>query len=153
MSIRTVTRLVGLGFIAVGILGFFPGTLMPAHMEDPLMSLSSGYGRLFGLFPVNVLHNLVHLIFGIWGVIASADVITSRKYCRFNAVFYGALVICGIIPGLNTLFGTIPVFSHDIWLHGVIAAVTGYYGFARPASLDLNRTGSSDAETINQRAA
>jgi hypothetical protein len=25
--------------------------------------------RLFGLFPVNILHNLVHLAFGAWGIL------------------------------------------------------------------------------------
>lgn len=130
MNIKSFTFAAGLLFIIIGIVGFIPGLLQQPHFSDPDLVVDSSYGRLFGLFPVNALHNVVHLILGGWGVVASSDILSARRYCRFNALFYGVLVIMGLIPGLNTFFGLIPIFGHDVWLHALFVAATAYYGYA-----------------------
>lgn len=43
--------------------------------------------------------------------------------------FYGALAVMGLIPGLDTLFGLVPIFGHDVWLHAVTAAAAVYFGW------------------------
>ena len=53
----------------------------------------------------------------------------ARNYARGLAIFYGLLAIMGLIPGLNTTFGLIPIFGHDIWLHALSALVAAYFGF------------------------
>jgi hypothetical protein len=45
------------------------------------------------------------------------------------AIIYAVLAVMGIIPGLNTTFGLIPLYGHDIWLHAVIAIAAAYFGF------------------------
>jgi hypothetical protein len=41
----------------------------------------------------------------------------------------------GLIPGLKTLFGLVPLYGHDVWLHATLAIVVAYFGFvARPAA-------------------
>ena len=35
----------------------------------------------------------------------------------------------GLIPGLNTVFGLIPLHGHDVWLHLILAAAAGYFGW------------------------
>jgi hypothetical protein len=97
---------------------------------------------LLGLFPVNILHTLVHLLLGIWGIIAYRSFSGSRVYAKSLAVVYGLLAIMGLIPGLNTTFGLIPLFSHDIWLHALTALAAAYFGFVAPADRPL--TGSMD---------
>ena len=42
---------------------------------------------------------------------------------------YAALAVMGFIPGLNTLFGLMPMYGNDIWLHALLAIVAGYVGF------------------------
>ena len=69
MSIRTFALLYGIVFLIVGAGGFIPGLLAPPHTH-PDLSVNTGFGHLMGLFPVNVLHNIVHLLFGAWGVAA-----------------------------------------------------------------------------------
>ncbi|MBX9633764.1 MAG: DUF4383 domain-containing protein, partial [Magnetospirillum sp.] len=96
---------------------------------------------LFGLFPVNALHNLVHLIFGVWGLVVWRSFASSRIYSRSVAVIYALLAVMGLIPGLQTAFGLVPLYGHDIWLHGVIAVASGYFGYAPVASVE----GSSSA--------
>lgn len=126
MDIKRFTLIMGIAFLAIGIFGFIPGFVIFAPgTEASFMS----HGMLLGLFPVNGLHNLVHLAFGAWALLVYQNAAQSRLFCRSNAIIYGVLAILGFIPGLNTMYGLLPMHSHDIWLHGVIALATGYYGF------------------------
>ncbi|MFN8790540.1 MAG: DUF4383 domain-containing protein [Bdellovibrionales bacterium] len=131
MNIKKFTFWAGVAFIAAGILGFIPGILQPPHTTDPNLAVEAAHGRLFGLFPVNALHNLVHLALGVWAILASKDVASSRAYCRISAVLYGVLAIFGLFPNLNTLFGLAPLYGHDVWLHILFVIPLAYYGYVR----------------------
>jgi len=135
MKTRTFALILGIAFLGAGILGFVPAFLSAPDANPPLR-LETGHGNLLGLFPVNVLHNLVHLIFGVWGVVVWRNFAASRGYCRSVAIIYGVLAIAGFIPVLNTLFGLVPLHGNDIWLHGVIAVVAAYFGYAPVASVE-----------------
>ncbi|CAO4152406.1 DUF4383 domain-containing protein [Methylorubrum extorquens] len=128
MSIRTFALIYGIVFVLAGAGGFIPGLNAPPH-EHPDMTLNTSFGYLMGLFPVNILHNLVHLAFGVWGLSAYRSAHGARAYARGVAVIYAVLAIGGLIPGLQTTFGLIPLFSHDVWLHIVLAAGAAYFGF------------------------
>lgn len=128
MNIRTVALVYGIVFLLVGLMGFIPGFLAPPHTH-PDLAVTTGFGYLLGLFPVNVLHNLAHLAFGVLGLLGYRSFSGSRSYLRLVAVAYGALAVMGLIPVLNTTFGLIPLFSHDIWLHVLLAAGAAYFGF------------------------
>ena len=112
----------GVVFLLVGLAGLFvpDGMGMEADMETT--------GRVLGLFPVNLLHNLVHLVFGAWGIGAARGHGASRAYGRAGAVIY--LLLVGLAFVTPTLFGLVPIGSHDIWLHFVLALGLGYIGFA-----------------------
>ena len=125
------TYVVGAFFVLAGILGFFPGVTVVPHVHDPDLIIETSYGRLLGLFPVNVLHNLVHLALGVWALFVARDLSMSRIYCKSTAIIYGALAVMGFIPGLNTMFGLLPIHSHDIWLHAGTAALSAYFGWAK----------------------
>lgn len=129
MAIRYFALIYGIVFLVVGIAGFVPGLVMPFETGHPELTMDSGAGRLFGLFPVNVLHNLVHVAFGVWGLVAWRSVSGSITYARAVAVIYAILVVMGLIPGLETTFGLIPLYGHDVWLHAVLAGVAAYFGF------------------------
>ena len=137
-----LTRYFALGFgivyTLVGLMGFFPG-LAPAA-GDPGMTVDVLYGRLLGLFPVNILHSLTHLAIGIAGIAAYRSFAGARAYSRAIAVAYALLAVMGLIPGLNTVFGLIPLFSHDIWLHLLSAAAAAYFGFVAPAEATTTTT-------------
>lgn len=130
--------MIGIAFIVVAVMGFIPALNVHPHINDPTLSVDGNYGRLLGLFPVNVLHNLAHLTLGVWGIIAARSTVSSTHFNQFGAVFYGFLAVAGLLPGLNTFFGMIPLFSHNVWLHGVFALTMGYLGFA-PASAPIKR--------------
>ncbi len=130
MKIRYFSLLFGLIFLIVGILGFIPALLSPPPQGGPAMAVPAYYGYLFGLFPVNVLHNLVHILLGLWGIAAWRNLAASRLYARGLAVIYAILTIFGVIPGLDTVFGLVPLYSNDIWLHAVSAVISAYFGWA-----------------------
>lgn len=127
MRIQTFALIFGIAFLVVGVAGFIPGLSTP--LEHPGLTVEAASGHLFGLFPVNALHNLVHIAFGVWGLVAARNLAASRLYGRVVAVAYGALTVLGLIPLANTVFGLVPIYGHDIWLHALLAAVAAYFGF------------------------
>jgi hypothetical protein len=127
--VRYFAVVYGIVFLLVGIAGFVPGLVAPPQPAADV-AVEEGFGRLFGLFPVNVLHNVVHLAFGVWGLAAYRTFSAARLYARSVAVIYGVLTVMGLIPLLNTTFGLIPLYGHDVWLHALLAIVAAYFGWA-----------------------
>jgi hypothetical protein len=69
MPTRYWALMSGLAFVAVGLLAFVP-SLVPLPAGPPPIAVDTGYGFLFGIFPINLLHNLVHLLIGVLGLLA-----------------------------------------------------------------------------------
>src|SRR5690606_20313224 len=113
---------------------FVPGFRHLYELSDPDLLISAGSGYLFGLFPVNVLHNLVHFLFGVAGLSVFRSLAASRSYLRSVTIIYAVFAVMGLIPVLNTTFGLVPLFGHDIWLHVLLAAGAGYFGFVHRES-------------------
>ena len=135
MNARSFALVLGVVFILVGIFGFVPGITQMHHIDDPNLAVEGpGHGMLLGLFHVNVLHNLVHIVFGVLGVVM-ARAGKARDYCRFVAIAYGLLAILGLIPALKIqyTFGLIPIEGHDVWLHALIALAAAFFGWSGSA--------------------
>ena len=130
MNVRRFAMIFGLIYLLVGIAGFVPQLLQPPAGDAPQVAVNTLHGYLLGLFPVNVLHTLVHLLIGIWGLVAAKSLGASVAYAKSLAVIYGVLAIMGLIPGANTVFGLIPLHGHDVWLHAGTALIAAYFGFA-----------------------
>jgi len=131
MNVRTFALIYGVVFAIVGIAGFFPGLLSPHDSAEHSLAIERGAGDLFGLFPVNVLHNLVHLAFGVWGLGAYRQTSLAIVYARSVAIIYALFTIMGLIPGPDTVFGLVPLHGNDVWLHALLAAGAAYFGFMR----------------------
>jgi len=139
MSTRLFALVFGIVFLLAGATGFIPGMLHPVPANAPPLTVTMGYGLVMGLLPVNVLHNLVHVLFGILGLVAYSGMFAPRMYAQIVAVSYGLLVILGLVPATNTLFGLVPIYGNDVWLHLVLGAIAAYFGFLSPAEAPAQR--------------
>lgn len=110
----------GIGFILAAI----AGTLQGGMSMDPNPETAP---KVLGLFPVNVIHNAVHLVFGIWGVVAARTFAGARTYAKITGVVYVLLVPLGFV--FPTGFGLIPLGGNDPWLHVVLGLPLALFGF------------------------
>ena len=131
MATRYFALVWGILFLVIAASGFIPGSWIPAPAHYPHIAVDSGYGAALGTFPVNILHNLIHLAFGIWGIVAYRGYDSARTYAKVVAIAYALFAIMGLIPGLDTTFGLVPLFGNDVWLHVLLAAPAAYFGFFR----------------------
>ena len=137
MNTATMAMIFGVVFSLIGVLGFFP---TPPDPTAPPLAVEHGHGMALGLFPINTLHNIVHLLFGVLGIAASRGALMSaRSYFQLVAASYALLVILGLIPATQTTFGLIPIWGNDVWLHAVLAAAAAYLGFAAPVTSQARR--------------
>jgi hypothetical protein len=118
--VKRVALVFGIVFLLVGLLGLLQagGRQMGA---DPAPHM------LLGLFPVNLLHNIVHLLFGVWGIAASRSFAGAKSYAQIGGVIYIVLAVLGFVT--PTTFGLIPIGGNDIWLHAVLGIALAYFGF------------------------
>ena len=133
MNVATAALVFGIVFLLGGASGFFAA---PPPPDAPPLTVEHGHGLALGLLPVNTLHNIVHLLFGVLGVAASRGaMLSARGYFRLVAVSYALLVVLGLIPATQTTFGLIPIWGNDVWFHALLAAGAAYFGFvaASPA--------------------
>jgi hypothetical protein len=135
MKTSTFALIFGIAYLGAGLLGLVPAALMPPPADAPPTQFTLLYGYLLGLFPVNVLHSAVHLAIGAWGLAAWRGNAEPRVYARALAIFYGGLAVLGLMPGMNTLFGLLPIHGHDVWLHAGTAAVAGAPSSRRSGAL------------------
>ena len=135
-SVQNFALLFGIVYALVGALGFVPGLLQPAPAEAPVLVVDTSYGYLLGIFPVNALHNLVHILTGLMGIVGSRVARSAQLYSRSVAIIFGVLTIMGLVPGLNTTLGLIPIFGADVVLHALTTLAASYFGwFAGDARL------------------
>ncbi len=126
---RSYTLCIGVAFILAGVGGFLPAMTIQADMTAPQLVLNINYGYLLGIFPVNLLHNLFHLEAGIIAMWMASSNQLARRYCQIIGIILTVFTIMGMLPDLSTTLGLMPLFGHNVWLHGLEAGLALYLGF------------------------
>ncbi|HEX7052520.1 MAG TPA: DUF4383 domain-containing protein [Burkholderiales bacterium] len=134
MKATTFALIAGALYLALGLLGLVPATLVPPPRDAPPTAFASLYGYLLGLFPVNVLHSALHIGVGFWGLCAWRRKCSAVAFARALAALFAALALLGTLPGANTLFGMMPIHGNDVWLHGATALAAFYFGWRARAT-------------------
>jgi hypothetical protein len=130
MQTRLFSLVFGVVYVLVGILGFVPGLRTHPAANAPILAHGdSGYGYLFGQFPINTTHNLIHIVVGLIGIAVFARLDLARLYCRLLFLIFGLFVVLGFMPQADTLWGLVPLFGADVWLHALTAVAGAYFGF------------------------
>jgi hypothetical protein len=107
--------LVGLVFLLVGILGFVPG--ITTHYSDLKFAGHNSDAKLLGLFNVSILHNIVHLLFGVAGLALAKTWDGARTFLVGGGVIYLVLFVYGLIFHGNQSANFVPVNWADNILH------------------------------------
>jgi hypothetical protein len=119
-QLQKVAMLVGIVFLLVGILGFIPG--ITTHYSDLKFAGHNSDAKLLGIFEVSILHNIVHLLFGIAGLALSRTWDGARQFLIGGGVIYLVLFVYGLIFHGETGGNWIPVNWADNILHVALGA-------------------------------
>lgn len=135
--IQRTAGAVGVVFLLVGIAGFIPG--ITQNLGDIEFIGHESEAELLGLFRVNVLHNLVHLAFGLVGLWAARRIDLSKAYLIGGGVVYLVLWLYGMVIDLDSEANFVSLNTADNWLHLALGAGMILLGLVVPG----HRSGSA----------
>ena len=113
--LKKAAAAVGVVFLLVGIAGFIPG--ITTNYSDLTVAGPESEAELLGLFEVSVLHNIVHLAFGVLGLLAAKAWTSARMYLVGGGLVYLVLWLYGLVIDLDSDANFVPVNTADNWLH------------------------------------
>lgn len=116
---QTAAAVVGGVFLLVGILGFIPG--ITTDYDTMQFAGHHSEAMLLGIFQVSILHNLVHLLFGVAGLALARAWNTARLYLVGGGIIYGVLWLYGLLVDKEHQANFVPLNTADDWLHLVLA--------------------------------
>jgi hypothetical protein len=102
-------------FLLVGILGFVPGITTDYSAMN--VAGADSHAMLLGVFQVSVLHNLVHILFGIAGIALARNRDWARTFLVGGGVIYLVLWLYGLVIQPDSAANFVPVNTADNWLH------------------------------------
>jgi hypothetical protein len=111
---------VGAVFLLVGVLGFVPG-IVTEYDSLEFAGHESG-AELLGLFQVSILHNIVHLLFGVAGLVMARAVQGAQAFLIGGGAVYLVLWIYGLAIDYDSDANFVPLNDADNWLHLVLGA-------------------------------
>src|SRR3954468_22329586 len=123
-AVQSIASVVGAVFLLVGILGFIPG--ITTHYGDLSFAGHGSGAKLLGLFQISILHNIVHLLFGVVGIALAKTADGARTFLVGGGAVYLVLWLLGIIGAGDW----IPSNTADNWLHFVLGLGMVGAGFA-----------------------
>jgi hypothetical protein len=119
-------------FLLVGVLGFIPG-ITSNYSELSFAGHDSG-AKLLGIFQVSVLHNVVHLLFGIVGLALARTYKGAVSYLIGGGVIYLVLWLYGLLIDHHSSANFVPVNNADNWLHLLLGLGMVALGFLARAA-------------------
>ena len=112
---------VGALFLLVGVLGFIPG--ITVDYDTMTFAGHHSEAMLLGVFNVSILHNIVHLLFGVAGIAMARTAASARAFLVVGGVIYAVLWLYGLLIDLDSAANFVPVNTADNWLHFGLAVV------------------------------
>ncbi|MFI9155481.1 DUF4383 domain-containing protein [Streptomyces sp. NPDC053367] len=116
--VQQAAMVVGAVFLLVGVLGFIPG--VTTNYDTMEFAAHHSEAKLLGIFQVSVLHNLVHLAFGVAGLALARTAAQARLYLLAGGAVYLVLWLYGLIIDHDSAANFVPLNTADNWLHLVL---------------------------------
>ncbi|WP_026931331.1 DUF4383 domain-containing protein [Glycomyces tenuis] len=117
--VQLVTMVVSAVFLLVGVLGFIPG--VTTDYDSMSFAGHESSAMLLGLFQVSVLHNIVHLLFGVVGFAMARSAGGARAFLIGGGLVYLVLWIYGLVVDHDSTANFVPLNTADNWLHLILA--------------------------------
>jgi hypothetical protein len=118
--VQRAATVVAMVFLVVGILGFIPGiTTGVGQME---FAGHHSDAELLGVFQVSILHNIVHLLFGIVGLALARSAAGARNFLIGGGAVYLVLWLYGLLVDETSSANFVPLNDADDWLHLALGA-------------------------------
>lgn len=118
LPIQKVAQAMGAVFLLVGIAGFIPG--ITSDYDKLSWAGHESAAMLLGIFAVSVLHNLVHLAYGVAGFLMSRTPHGARNFLIGGGAVYAVLWLYGLVINKNSTANFVPLNTGDDWLHFVL---------------------------------
>ncbi|TDC50023.1 DUF4383 domain-containing protein [Jiangella ureilytica] len=113
--VQTAATIVGVVFLLVGVAGFIPG--VTTDFDTIEFAGHESEAMLLGVFQVSILHNLVHLLFGVAGLALARTAAGARNYLIWGGIIYLVLWLYGLFVDHESSANFVPVNAADDWLH------------------------------------
>jgi hypothetical protein len=126
--VQTVATVVAAAFLVVGILGLIPG--ITTHYGDMSFAGHESSSQLLNIFEVSVLHNIVHLLFGVVGLALARTPGGAGAFLVGGGAIYLVLWLYGLLIDKGSSANFVPLDSADDWLHFALGLVMVAAGFA-----------------------
>lgn len=107
-------------FLLVGVLGFIPG--ITTDYDTMKFAGQESEAALLGIFQVSILHNLVHLLFGLAGLAMARSFDGARTFLVAGGAVYLVLWVYGLLIDRESAANFVPVNNADNWLHFLLGA-------------------------------
>jgi len=118
-SIQKGAALVSIVFLLVGVAGFIPG--ITANYSALRFAGHHSEAQLFGYFQISVLHNVVHLLFGVAGLLLARTALGARNFLLYGGLAYAVLFFYGILIEYQSSANVVPFDDADNALHFALA--------------------------------
>ena len=117
--VQMAAMVVAAVFLLVGVAGFIPG--VTTDYDGMTFAGHESTAMLLGVFHVSILHNIVHLLFGIAGLALARTVSGASAFLIWGGVVYAVLFVYGLVIDHGSAANFVPVNMADNWLHLVLA--------------------------------
>ncbi|KKJ99180.1 DUF4383 domain-containing protein [Micromonospora sp. HK10] len=114
-AVQKAALAVAAGFVLIGVLGFVPG--FTTHYGDLRFAGHHSEAKLIGLFQVSILHNLLHLLFGLAGLVLARRIGGARLFLAGGGAAYLGLWLYGFAIDREAQANFVPFNDADNWLH------------------------------------
>ncbi|MFE5670565.1 DUF4383 domain-containing protein [Agromyces sp. NPDC056523] len=114
-AVQKAALIVGIVFLLVGIAGFIPG--LTSNVDRIVFVGHGSEALLLGVFQVSILHNIVHLLFGVVGLWAATSFAASRNFLIWGGAVYALLWLYGLLVPVDSAANFVPMNDADDWLH------------------------------------
>lgn len=114
-KVQQAALVVAAAFALIGVLGFIPGAT--TNYDQMTFAGHESGAMLLGIFMVSILHNLVHLLFGVAGFLMARTTAGARAFLIGGGAIYLVLWLYGLVIDKTSAANFVPLNTADDWLH------------------------------------